>query len=133
MLDPVRNPEDRFSHSEARINIVDFTIAGSPWKVRIVDPQKSSATGPGLDYIHVHRLTWFDVHTVNKPLGIDDLRVIIRGNISHHACMLSTASIVYFSIPTTANVLLCNWSLIYLLVSKETEIRVFDDKTADFN
>ena len=59
------------------------SIAGSPWKVTITDPSKMSATGPGLDYIHVHRLTWFDVHTVSKPTGIDDLMVIIRGNIVH--------------------------------------------------
>ena len=58
-----------------------------------------SVTGPGLDYVHVHRLTWFDVHTVSKPTSVKDLGVLIRGN---SACIPATANIVsFYSIPAT--------------------------------
>ena len=79
-------------------------LTGSPWKVSITDPSKMSAIGPGLDYVHVHRLTWFDVHTLGKPTDVQDLSVLIRGN---SACISTSASVVpSYSISATTLVFL---------------------------
>ncbi|XP_060571832.1 filamin-A-like isoform X3 [Ruditapes philippinarum] len=49
-------------------------VPGSPWRVMMLDAGKMSATGSGLDFVHIHRTTSFSVNM----LGMDSKKLSVK-------------------------------------------------------